>query len=64
MNIHWIQPCIQDYNMIDEVLALATQLKQMEREFMDYCTSRLPSGLAESLVLPSVLLNCIGIKLA
>ena len=23
-NIHWIQPCTQDYNMIDEVLALAT----------------------------------------
>ena len=49
-NIHWIQPYIQEYNMIDEVLALATQLKQvikendkqiMEEEFMDYCTVEL-----------------------
>ena len=51
----YIQPCIQDYNMIDEVQALATQLKQVIKEnekqimeeFMDYCTSQLPSGLAK-----------------
>ena len=31
-NIHWIQPCIQDYNMTDEVLALATAVGPQEAQ--------------------------------
>lgn len=56
-NLNWIHPHIHDYGKLSEVLLVASRLPQvikedqkaqLREEFMDYCTSELPSDLSSA----------------
>ena len=57
-DLTWIHPHIHDYDKVSEVLLIASHLHQViteeqrgqvREEFMDYCTSELPSDFSKIL---------------
>lgn len=55
-NLQWLTPGMQNYELLEQVLAVgkklpqvvpAEQLPTLQEEFLDYCTSTLPQGLEQ-----------------